>query len=204
MGFRGKGFLSDIRKREDIDSLVEFFAENAIGIDILVNNVGVETGAIGFSTIEPEQWQETFATNVFGPMYLTKRISQRMIDKSVPGSIIFITSIHQFTIRRLPDYSASKAALGMIVKELALDLAPCGIRVNGIAPGWVKEDEKGNTYGARYAPLHGSSINPCYIGRAAVFLASEHFSRFTTGAVLTIDGGLSLYNYLVDDSCHDK
>jgi NAD(P)-dependent dehydrogenase (short-subunit alcohol dehydrogenase family) len=97
-------------------------------------------------------------------------------------------------------YSASKAALGMIIKELAIELAPHNIRVNGIAPGNIKEDEKGNTIPHRYTPLYGSSINPCYIGRAAVYLSSDYYSRYTTGTVIKIDGGLSLYNHLVDKS----
>ena len=87
---------------------------------------------------------------------------------------------------------------GMIVKELAIDLAPHRIRVNGIAPGWVAENEQGLALIHRYVPLHNCSINPRYIGRAAVYLASDYFSEFTTGTVLKIDAGLSLYNHYVD------
>jgi NAD(P)-dependent dehydrogenase (short-subunit alcohol dehydrogenase family) len=121
-----------------------------------------------------------------------------MTDNHISGSIIFITSIHQWTIRRFLSYSSSKATLGMIVKELALELAPYSIRVNGIAPGHVEEDKNGNTITHKYTPLYKSSINPCYIGRAAVYLSSDFFSRFTTGTVLKVDAGLSLYNHLVD------
>ena len=121
-----------------------------------------------------------------------------MIDNNIDGAIIFITSIHQWTIRGEPSYTASKAALGMIVKELAIDMAPHRIRVNGIAPGWVAENEQGLPLIHRYVPLHNCSINPRYIGRAAVYLASDYFSEFTTGTVLKIDAGLSLYNHYVD------
>jgi NAD(P)-dependent dehydrogenase (short-subunit alcohol dehydrogenase family) len=85
----------------------------------------------------------------------------------------------------------------MALMELALRLAPHGIRVNGISPGWVAEDEQGETLASEYAPLNGSSINPRYIGRAAAYLSSDYYSKFTTGTVLTIDAGLSLYNHLV-------
>jgi NAD(P)-dependent dehydrogenase (short-subunit alcohol dehydrogenase family) len=89
----------------------------------------------------------------------------------------------------------------MIIQELAVDLAPSKIRVNGIAPGWVAQDEEGKAKYHLYTPLHHTSIDPCYIGRAAVFLASEYFSKFTTGSVLKIDAGLSSYSYcLVPDS----
>ena len=85
----------------------------------------------------------------------------------------------------------------MAIKELAIDLAPYNIRVNGIAPGWVEEDYKNQPKPHPYTPLRQSSINPRYIGRAAVYLAADYFSRFTTGTVLTIDAGLSLYSYRV-------
>ncbi len=85
----------------------------------------------------------------------------------------------------------------MIIQELAVDLAPYGIRVNGIAPAWVAEDEQGNPLSQEYHLLHHCSINPRYIGRAAVYLASDYFSKFTTGTIIKIDAGASLYNYRV-------
>ena len=118
-----------------------------------------------------------------------------MISSRIQGCILFVTSIHQSVPIKWICYSSSKAALGMIIKELSLDVASHGIRVNGIAPGWVLENEQGMPFDFKYAPLHKTSINPCYIGRAAVYLASDYFSKFTTGSVLTIDAGLSLFHY---------
>lgn len=145
-----------------------------------------------------EEWHKVFDTNLFGPMYLTKLITQGMINHHTNGAIIFITSVHQWTIRRNPAYSASKGALGMIIKELAVDLAPHRIRVNGIAPGHVYKDPYDQLISDRYVPLYNSTIHPRYIGRAAVYLASDYFSKYTTGTVLKIDAGLSLYNNHVD------
>ncbi|MFB2939251.1 SDR family NAD(P)-dependent oxidoreductase [Aerosakkonemataceae cyanobacterium BLCC-F154] len=192
-----KSFLLDIRKSEEINDLNNFLIENDIFIDILINNAGIQFETIGIRNQTLEEWYQTFNTNVFGPMYLTKMISTMMINKQIRGSIIFITSIHQEKIVRWPSYSASKAALRMMIEELAIDLANYGIRVNGIAPGWVAEDEQGNPLIHEYTPLHQSSINPRYIGRAAVYLAVEYFSHFTTGTILKIDAGLSLYNYRI-------
>ena len=84
----------------------------------------------------------------------------------------------------------------MVIKELAIDLAPHHIRVNGIAPGSVIEDENGNPMTDKDTPLYQTTINPCYVGRTAVYLAAEYFSRFTTGTVVTIDGGRSIRSYL--------
>ena len=195
-----RGFVSDISKSEDIDCLYNILIENQITIDILVNNVGIQFETIGINNLDLGEWQQTFQTNIFGPMYLTKLISQMMVSHSIQGSIIFMTSIHQQEVILWPSYSSSKAALGMIIKELAVDLAPHGIRVNGIAPAWVAENEQGHPFTHKYHLLHNTSINPCYIGRAAVYLASDYFSKFTTGTILKIDAGVSLYNYRVDEN----
>jgi NAD(P)-dependent dehydrogenase (short-subunit alcohol dehydrogenase family) len=192
-----KGFVSDISKSEDIDDLYKILTENKIIIDILVNNVGIQFETIGINNLDLGEWQKTFQTNVFGPMYLTKLISQMMVSNSIQGIIIFLSSIHQDEIVRWPSYSSSKAALGMIIQELAVELAPHKIRVNGIAPAWVAEDEKKQPFKIEYNLLHGCSISPCYIGRAAVYLASDYFSKFTTGTILKIDGGTTLYNYRI-------
>ncbi len=194
---KSQGYVSDISKPEDIDNLHSNLGKNQVKIDILVNNVGIQFETIGINNLDLGEWHKTFNTNVFGPMYLTKLISQMMVSDRIQGSIIFMTSVHQKEIVRWPSYSASKAALGMIIQELAVDLAPYGIRVNGIAPAWVAEDEQGHPLSQEYHLLHHCSINPRYIGRAAVYLASDYFSKFTTGTIIKIDAGASLYNYRV-------
>jgi NAD(P)-dependent dehydrogenase (short-subunit alcohol dehydrogenase family) len=199
-GIRCKGFVSDVSSTEDSDTLHNFFIQEKLGIDILVNNVGIQFQQDNIQNLNLTEWHKTFNTNVFGPMYLTKLISQMMIGNSVQGSILFITSIHQSVPGKWICYSSTKAALEMIVKELSLDVASHGIRVNGIAPGWISENKQDMPFDFKYAPLHKTSINPCYIGRAAVYLASDYFSKFTTGTILKIDAGLSLFHYqMVDD-----
>lgn len=192
-----QGYISDISKTEDSDALYRDLLEKNISIDILINNVGIQFETVGMENINLQEWQETFNTNVFGPLYLTKLITQTMIEKKIRGSVIFITSIHQEEIVRWPSYSASKAALGMTIQEIAVDLAPHGIRVNSIAPAWVAVAPQGYTLNHKYHLLSKSSIPPCYIGRAAVYLASEYFSQYTTGTTIKIDAGASLYNYRV-------
>jgi NAD(P)-dependent dehydrogenase (short-subunit alcohol dehydrogenase family) len=197
---RCKGFISDISKTEDSDALYNFLVQEKLGIDILVNNVGIQFHNDNIQNFDLTQWRRAYDTNVFGPMYLTKHIAEMMTSCGTQGSILFVTSIHQSAPVKSISYSASKAALGMVVKEMSLELASRGIRVNGIAPGWVLENEQGMPFDFKYAPLHKTSINPCYIGRAAVYLASDYFSKFTTGSVITIDAGLSLFHYqMVED-----
>lgn len=194
---QSQGFNSDVSKQDDIENLLKLLAERDVKIDILINNVGINLGRKSVLEIPPEEWQQTYNTNVFGSLDLTKNIVRIMLDNKIQGSIIFLTSIHQWQLGLWAHYSSSKAALGMIIEELAVELAPKGIRVNGIAPGAIAEDEEGNPFQHDYTLLHQTTINPEYIGRAAVYLASDYFSMFTTGTILKIDAGLSLYNYRV-------
>ena len=189
-----QSYVADISNSDSVSSLCQTLKAKNIAIDVLVNNVGIQTDTIGLQRSTLTQWQQAFNTNVIGPVYLTQQIVENMTEHGTRGSIIFTSSIHQFTVSRWPSYSASKAALGMVIEELAVDLAGHGIRVNGIAPGWVAEDTDGGTFDHPYTPLWQSSISPAYIGRAAVYLAADSFSYHTTGTVLKIDGGLSLYN----------
>jgi NAD(P)-dependent dehydrogenase (short-subunit alcohol dehydrogenase family) len=212
-----RGFIADITSARDTDKLCSWLSNEEINIDILVNNAGTHCEKIMHerslvsrvvARIESEPrarrdqqiWRQIYDTNVFGHVYLTDRISEKMVAEGIKGSIIFISSIHQWIVRRDAAYSSSKAALGMLIKELALSLAPNTIRVNGIAPGYVEEDEQGRPLSQRHTPLYRSSISPRYIGRAAVYLSSDYFSKFTTGTMLKIDAGLSLYNHMVEIS----
>lgn len=189
-----RGFVSDVSKRADIDAMHHTLSRENVRIDILVHNAALHASTVGVRKFDSDEWARTFETNVFGPLYLTKLIADAMIGGNVEGCIIFLSSIHQWAIRSVPSYSASKAAIGMVIKELATELAPFRIRVNGIAPGFVVDEDAAGPRYVEHALLHKSSIDPCYIGRAAVFLASRYFSEFTTGTVLKIDDGSSLFN----------
>lgn len=194
--FRGKvqWLHSDLTSESSNDALFAQLREKGIRIDIYVNN------AVSHSA----DMEEAFQANLFSPLRVARRIAQGMINDGVAGSLLFLTSIHQERIRRIMSYSSSKAALGMAIEELAFELAPYNIRVNGIAPGYVAEDGIGEPLPHRATPLAGTSITPRYIGRAAVYLSSDYFSRYTTGAILRIDGGLSLFNHLCLDILRDR
>ncbi len=186
------GYVCDVSRNDAIGMLLSDLARDSCNVDTLINNVGIGTESALLGSATPTDWENLYATNVIGPALLTKGITERMVRENRTGNVIFITSIHQWRIRKDPAYSSSKAALGMMVKELALELAPHGIRVNGIAPGWVEEQPDGSLLPNRKAPLHASSIPPNYIGRSVVMLVSEFYSRYTTGAVLKVDAGYTL------------
>jgi len=130
-----------------------------------------------------------FDTNLIGPFFLTQKVVGVMIEKQIKGSILFTTSTHsQITMLR-PAYSSSKAALEMLIKDTALELAEYGIRVNGVAPGaidiWDMEDRTSEHVPQGFLGL------PEDIGNAMIFLASEK-SGYITGQTIVVDGAFSL------------
>jgi NAD(P)-dependent dehydrogenase (short-subunit alcohol dehydrogenase family) len=157
-------------------------------IQILIHAAGVQVEKTALDETDAD-WQRTFSTNLFAVAHLTRRLMPTFIWQR-RGSITVITSVHQTLPSRWTGYSASKAAQAALVREWAVELAPHGVRVNGIAPGWVSDDERRS----RLALLHERTIPPEYVARACVYLAADYFSQFTTGTTLTIDAGMSLYS----------
>lgn len=200
LGRKSKSFNVDLSVRENLDTIHKELQADGIVIDTLVNNVSVDQPPISDNAQYWEQWQKTYDINVIGPSYLTKLMTDTMIEKQMPGCILFITSVHQWMIRGAAAYSSSKAAQGMMVRELAMTMAPHRIRVNGIAPGYVGVDGDGVPIPHAATPLSKTSIPPRYIGRAAVYLCSQYFSEHTTGSILTLDSGLNLNTYLTRGS----
>ncbi len=192
----GRGFVCDINSQQAVDEILILMEEDQLRIDVLVNNVGIHLPT-SICQFDLQEWQKTYQTNVFSSAYLTHKVSQAMIQQKVNGNFIFLSSIHQTIPIGCAGYSSSKAAIGMMIQEMAIELAPFGIRVNGIAPGWTGLDEEGHPYPDQRGHLHQTSIPPQYIGRAAVYLASDYCSQYTTGTVLKVDSGLSLMHRTV-------
>lgn len=188
--------VADVSDAESVSGAWAGLARDGVAIDILVHNAAVKTGADSVRGFDRAEWERTFATNVIGPMQLTKLAVDAMIAARRGGAIVFLSSIHERTPRRIPSYSASKAAIGMIVREMAIDLAPHAIRVNAVAPGYVAADDRGRPLVHAPTPLGAHAVTPSAVASAVAFLASDRLSPSTTGAVLTIDGGLSLHNHL--------
>jgi 3-oxoacyl-[acyl-carrier protein] reductase len=151
---------------------------------------------------EPE-FDHVFNTNLRGPWFFTKRIARHLVDARMTGAILFVSSLHDTHIRTLPHYSASKAAVAMLVKELANELAPHGIRVNAVSPGAIRSEPNAGGGHADEPPIRrliplGRLGAPADVARMAVVLLSDEWSGYVTGANVPVDGGLSLYSWAVD------
>ena len=134
--------------------------------------------------------------NLNAGFLLAQALAKHMVERQAKGRILFTTSLHAYSPRNLPHYSASKAAQTMVVRELARALGPHGIRVNAIAPGAVPgEGFKAKPGMADKIPL-GRFGTPAEVAAMAVVVLSERFGSYVTGATMVVDGGIALHNWI--------
>jgi len=186
----------DVANYDQVIEMVRRTSEEFGRIDIYVSNAAIAPH-IPFLQLTKEQWERTLRVNLFGAFYGCQAAAKDMISKGVKGNIIIITSIAGMVgfSPPGPDYAATKAGLIALTRYMAIELAPHGIRVNAIAPGFILTDinrpVRDNPvlweYWRKRIPL-GRVGEPEEVGKLAVFLASENAS-YITGEIVTIDGG---------------
>jgi NAD(P)-dependent dehydrogenase (short-subunit alcohol dehydrogenase family) len=187
---------------DDVAALADEICAQAGPVQLLVNNVGVDTPG-HFLEVEPADFDHAFDTNLRGPWFFTKRMIGHLLDDAGGGSVVFVSSLHDHAIRLRPHYSASKAAVAMLVKELAHELGSKGIRVNAVSPGVVRSasvgapgpEEAART--SQIVPL-GRMGEPIDVARVVAMLLNDEWSGYVTGANVPVDGGLGLHSWSVD------
>jgi gluconate 5-dehydrogenase len=190
--------VHDVTDTVNTPALIETVQQRYGAISILVNNAGINLKKPAIETTEDE-FQNIFATNVLGAHALVRASAPAMLD-SGRGSILFIASMASlFGIPGVVAYSAAKCGLVGMVRTLATELSPGGVRVNAIAPGWIetamsRKAMEGDP--ARMAKIIGRTPmakfgSPDDIGWAAVYLSSNAAS-FVSGVCLPVDGGASI------------
>jgi NAD(P)-dependent dehydrogenase (short-subunit alcohol dehydrogenase family) len=188
----------DVTDRAQVDRMVEEVTERLGPVDILVNNAGVcyHRPAVEVPT---EEWHDVFDVNVHGLWNCAQVVGGRMIEAG-GGNIINIGSISAMIVNRpqwQPAYNASKAAVHQLTKSLAAEWAPHNVRVNALAPGYVKtemspvDEPRFRQRWIEDAPMQRYAT-PEELGPSIVYLASEA-SSFMTGSVLVVDGGYTLF-----------
>ncbi len=145
--------------------------------------------------VDDETWIRMRAVNVDAGFYLGREVSKALIAAKVPGSLLYLTSLHAETPRNLPHYSSSKAAMTMMVKEFAKTLGRYQIRVNALVPGAIAAGGfVADPKLARHIPL-GRIGNSDDLAPLALAVLSNKISGYVTGAAIVIDGGISLTNW---------
>jgi 3-oxoacyl-[acyl-carrier protein] reductase len=133
--------------------------------------------------------------NLDAGFHLARELARKLIAAHEPGSFLMLTSLHAGTPRNLLHYSTAKAALAMLVKELAKTLGRFGIRVNALVPGAIAAGGfVADPALARHIPL-GRLGRSEDLAPMALAVLSNRVSAYVTGAAIVVDGGLSLTNW---------
>lgn len=188
----------DVTDEAGAPALVADIAASEGAATILVNNAGNQYKTPSIDATG-DQFRETLAIHLVGPMALTRAAAAGMLARG-RGSIVFITSMAAvFGLPRVAAYAAAKSAMLGVVRTLAVEWSARGVRVNAIAPGWVETDlmrksvfsdpERKRRVLERTPMGRFGAVED--IGRAAVYLSSEA-ARFVTGHQLVVDGGIGI------------
>ena len=186
----------DVTKRGEVDAGVAAIETDIDAIDVLVNNAGVQRRA-PFHELTAADWDDVIRTNVDSVFHVGQAVAKYMVNRK-RGRIINICSVTSELGRPgISVYTASKGAVKMLTKAMAIDLGPLGINVNGIGPGYFKTEltEKLVNDAAFSTWLINRTPNRRWgdvedLAGAAVFLASDA-SRFVNGHILYVDGGVT-------------
>jgi 3-oxoacyl-[acyl-carrier protein] reductase len=197
----------DVSQRGDVDDLVANTVSAHGRLDVMVNNAGIITDAMLLETSEAD-FRRVLDVNFFGVVFGCQAAGRVMVEQR-SGSIINLASgaIDMATPGIIP-YSTAKAAVGQLSRSFAVEVAPFGVRVNAVAPGWIDTpmnerhvlDAEGNVDAARKAeyvemrkglsPM-GLAGEPDDIAFAILFLASDA-AKFWTGNIMRPNGGSTM------------
>lgn len=205
-GTRAYACRADVSSEADVERMFATMIAEFGTVDIVVNNAGLQKDA-PFHELTVADWDLVMNVNLKGQFLCSRaavrEFKRRGVVKDVSccaGKIICISSVHDV----IPwaghvNYATSKGGISMMMKSIAQEVAPLGIRVNAISPGAVRTPINMDAWGTRDAYNSLMSLipykrigEPLEIGRAAVWLASDD-SDYITGTTIYVDGGMTLY-----------
>jgi glucose 1-dehydrogenase len=191
---------TDVAVAADVQAMVERTVSELGGVDVLVNNAGIEK-EVPFLDLDETTWDKILAVNLKGPFLCAQACARVMRDTGQPGVIVNISSIHEdVPFPGFSSYCASKGGLRMLMRNLAVELAPYRIRVNNVAPGAIVtpineatlRDPEKLAILRRIVPM-GRMGEAREVAEVALFLASDA-SSYVTGSTYYVDGGMVRYS----------
>jgi len=192
-GGRAKAFQADFTEVRQVKELANEAIDYLEGIDVLVNNAGI-TMTLEFEDVTPEQFDTLYSVNVRAQFFALQTTLPTML-KQKSGAVINLSSVHGFrAFKGHSVYAGTKGAIIAQTRELAVELAPRGIRVNAVAPGAIPVENHFKASGsndttalAKLIPC-GFAGTPLDIANIVVFLASDQ-ARYIIGQTIVVDGG---------------
>lgn len=191
---------ADVSVLTDCTKLIEQAWTQLGSCDILVNNAGIERSA-GFVDVTEADYDAVLGVNLKGAFFLTQAFVRKLKYAKKPGRVINISSVHEdMVFPHFSTYCASKGAMRMLMRDLAVELGPLGITVNNIAPGAINTPINKSLLADKpkldallaNIPL-GRLGEPGEVAGVAAFLASDD-GAYVTGSTYFLDGGL-IRNY---------
>ena len=188
----------DLAELENIPKLIQGIITKHKQIDILVNNAGINMKK-EFCEVTDADFLQIIQTNVLSVFSMSREVVKTMLPYG-SGCIINISSMAaQYGIPKVIAYTAAKSAIEGMTKAMAVELSPKGIRINAIAPGFIRSNMSAKALDAdpeRKAKVYsrtpmGHLGEPKDIGAAAFFLASDA-AKYVTGVIMPVDGGNSI------------
>lgn len=190
---------ADVGTEEGVETLLKAALDSFGGLDIWVNNAGVENRVITHE-MTLENWRKVLDVNLTGVFLGTKHALRYFVENGVAGNILNMSSVHE----RIPwptfaHYAASKGGVAMFTKSVAMEYAAQGIRVNAIGPGAMNTSINAAKFAdpaqlqATIAMVPMKKIGePEDVAAAAAWLVSKE-AKYVTGITLFVDGGMTLY-----------
>lgn len=187
----------DVSRREDVQRTVDAAVSRFGRLDIAVNNAGIEIKK-PFLEVTDDEWNRVLSVNLFGAFLVSQIAARQMVAQGGGGKLVNVSSVHEdIPFPQFTAYCASKGGMRMLMRNLAMELAPHQINVNNIAPGAIAtpinqsvlDDPEALKNAVTEIPW-GRFGRPAEVASVAVFLASDE-AGYVTGSTYYVDGGLT-------------
>lgn len=193
----GLAVPGDVSRRDDVERMVAAAVARFGRLDIAVNNAGIEIQR-PFLEVTDEEWNRVIGVDLFGVFLICQVAARQMVKQGGGGKIVNISSVHEdIPFPNYTAYCAAKGGVRMLMRNLAMELAPYRINVNNVAPGAIAtpinqkvlDDPEALKNAVTEIPW-GRFGRPEEVASVALFLASDE-SEYVTGSTYYVDGGLT-------------